>query len=89
MDEPLIVNLADAPARGHPRRAAIIELERDGVLMIGSRRVDGVRYTVNELAARYEASVNQETDEPAEAYADWSQDAWEPIQNPWPLGGAR
>src|SRR5438874_3050633 len=38
------------------------------VLMIGSRRVDGVHYPVNELAARYDASVKQPTDEPAEAY---------------------
>lgn len=163
MDEPLIVNLADARASGHPRRASIIELERDegswpdtgvnvqimepgqpncryhsepvqedflvlygeclvilegqerrlrqwdfvhcpagtehvfvgagdgpcAVLMIGSRRVDAVRYTVNELAARYDASVKQETDEPAEAYADWRQEPWEPIQNPWPLGRTR
>jgi uncharacterized cupin superfamily protein len=162
MDEPLIVNLADAPAHKHPRRAAIIELERDdgswadtgvnvqimepgqpncryhsepvqedflvlygdclvilegqerrlrqwdfvhcpagtehvfvgagdgpcAVLMIGSRRVDGVRYMVNALAARYDASVKQDTDEPAEAYADWRQEPWEAMQNPWPLGGA-
>ena len=27
MDAPLIVNLADAPARSHPRRAAVIEME--------------------------------------------------------------
>jgi uncharacterized cupin superfamily protein len=31
MDEPFVVNLADAPARTHPRRAAVIELEPDGV----------------------------------------------------------
>ena len=59
------------------------------VLMIGSRRVDGVHYPVNELAARYDASVKQPTDEPAEAYADWRQEPWEPIQSPWPLDGAR
>ena len=162
MDEPLIVNLADAPARSHPRRATIIELEREGrswpdtgvnvrimqpgqpncryhsetvqedflvlygeclvildgqerrlrqwdfvhcpagtehvfvgagdgpsaVLMIGSRRLDKVHYAVNEVAARYDASVKQETDEPAEAYADWREEPWETIQNPWPLGGA-
>jgi uncharacterized cupin superfamily protein len=30
MDEVLIINLADAPARRHPRRASIIELEPKG-----------------------------------------------------------
>jgi uncharacterized cupin superfamily protein len=29
VDEPLIVNLAEAPAFSHPRRASIIDLERD------------------------------------------------------------
>ncbi len=163
MDEPLIVNLADAPARRHPRRAAIIELEPDGcswpdtgvnvqimqpgqpncryhsepvqedflvlygecivilegeekrltqwdfvhcpagtehvfvgagdgpcaVLMIGSRRLDEAHYPVNETAARYDASVKQATDQPAEAYADWRQEPWEPVENPWPSDGAR
>jgi uncharacterized cupin superfamily protein len=161
VDEPLIVNLADAPARSHPHRAAIITLEREerswpdmgvnvrimqpgepssryhsepvqedflvlhgecilvlngeerrlrqwdfvhcpagtdhvfvgagdgpsAVLMIGSRRMRAVHYPVNELAARYDASVKRPTDEPAEAYADWRQEPWEPIQSPWPLGG--
>jgi uncharacterized cupin superfamily protein len=30
MDEPFVENLADAPARSHPRRATVIELEPDG-----------------------------------------------------------
>lgn len=59
------------------------------VLMIGSRRVDGVHYPVNELAARYNASVKQATDEPAEAYADWRKEPREPIESPWPLEGDR
>ena len=59
------------------------------VLMLGARRTREVRYMVNELAARYDASVRQDTDEPAEAYADWRQEPWETIENPWPLGGAR
>lgn len=162
-DEPLIVNLADAPARGHPRRATIITLERESdswpdtgvnvqimepgvpncryhseavqedflvlhgecivilegaekrlrqwdfvhcpagtdhvfvgagdgpcaVLMIGSRRVDAVHYPVNALAAKYDASVKQATNEPAEAYADWREEPWEPVPSPWPLGGDR
>jgi uncharacterized cupin superfamily protein len=30
MDEPFVENLADAPARSHPRRATVIEFEPDG-----------------------------------------------------------
>jgi uncharacterized cupin superfamily protein len=160
MDEPFIINVADAPALGHSRRATVIRLEPDGarwpdtgvniqvmepgrpncryhsepvqedflvlygecvvildgeertmrqwdflhcpagtdhvfvgsgdgpcaVLMIGSRREDAVRYPVNELAARYDASVTEETDDPAEAYADWRREPRRPARNPWPLG---
>lgn len=39
----------------------------------------------NEIAARYGASVATTTDEPAEAYADWRQEPWAPMPNPWPL----
>jgi len=56
------------------------------VLMIGSRREDAAHYPVNEVAARYDASVTQETDEPAEAYADWRREPRRPTPNPWPLG---
>ena len=42
------------------------------VLMIGSRREDRPHYAVNELAAKYDASVQIATDDPAEAYADWA-----------------
>jgi hypothetical protein len=38
--------------------------------MIGSRREDACHYSVNETAARYDASVSQDTDDPVEAYAD-------------------
>jgi uncharacterized cupin superfamily protein len=160
MDEPLIVNLADAPARRHPRRATLIDPEPEGVtwpdtgvnvqimqpgqpncryhsepvqedflvlygeciaivdgverplrqwdllhcpagvehvfvgagdgpcavLMIGSRRSDEAHYPVNEVAAWYDASVSTETDDPAEAYADWRQEPWEDVPSPWPLG---
>jgi uncharacterized cupin superfamily protein len=42
------------------------------ILMVGSRTGDWrVRYPVSELAARYGASVETETTEPDEAYADW------------------
>lgn len=56
------------------------------VLMIGSRRQDGLHYPVNGLAAKYDASVKRPTSDPAEAYADWSQEPWRPTANPWPLG---
>ena len=159
MDEPLIVNVAEIPARAHSRRATIINPEPDGrpwpeiglnirvmqpgqpncryhaqpvqedflvlsgecilirgeeerrlrewdfvhcppdtghvfvgagerpcaVLMIGSRRTREVHYAVNELAAKYDASVKAPTDDPAEAYADWRTEEWQPIPNPLPL----
>ena len=161
MDEPLIVNLANAPAYSHPRRATVIRLEPEGdswpdtgvnvqimqpgqpncryhsepvqedflvlhgeciaiiageertlrqwdffhcpagtehvfvgagegpcaVLMIGSRRVNEAHYPVNDVAAQYDASVKEPTDDPAEAYADWRQEPRRPDQNPWPLEG--
>jgi uncharacterized cupin superfamily protein len=55
------------------------------VLMIGSRRDPRVHYPVNELAAKYDASVTTATDDPGEAYADWRAEPWEPIPSPWPL----
>jgi uncharacterized cupin superfamily protein len=160
VDEPLIINIADAPAMQHPRRSTSIDFEPDdapwpdtginvqvmqpgqpncryhsepvqedflvlhgeciaivdgvehrvrqwdlvhcpagvehvfvgagdgpsAVLMIGSRRVDAAHYPVNEVAARYDASVSRETDDVAEAYADWRREPWTPVANPWPLG---
>jgi uncharacterized cupin superfamily protein len=159
MDEPLIVNVADAQAFSHSRSASLIEFEPDGVrwpdtgvniqimepgkpncryhsepvqedflvlhgecivilegeerslkqwdfvhcpagtehvfvgagdgpcavLMIGSRREDAAHYPVNDVAARYDASVTTATDVPAEAYADWRQEPDRPIPAPWPL----
>ena len=141
IDEPFVINLADAPAIGAPRGATFIRLEPDGVtwpdtgvnvqvmqpgepngryhsepvqedflvlygeciaivedeeralrqwdflhcpagsehifvgagdgpcgvLMIGSRREDACQYTVNDTAAKYDASVSKDTDDPAEA----------------------
>src|SRR5437588_1678819 len=161
MDEPLIINVADAPALSHPRRATVIALEPEGaewpdtgvnvqimqpgqpncryhsepvqedflvlhgecivilageerrlgrwdfvhcpagtehvfvgagdgpcaVLMIGSRRQDAAHYPVNEVAAKYDASVSRDTDDPAEAYADWRQIPRARAPNPWPLIG--
>ena len=160
MDEPIIINIADAVARSHSRRATLIEFEPEedlwpdlgvnvqimwpgqpncryhsepvqedflvlhgecvvildgderplrqwdfvhcpagtehvfvgageapcAVLMIGSRREDSAHYPVNPVAAKYDASVKQDTDDPAEAYADWRQEPRRPTPNPWPLG---
>jgi uncharacterized cupin superfamily protein len=160
IDEPFVINLADAPAIGGPRGATFIRLEPDGVtwldtgvnvqvmqpgqpngryhsepvqedflvlsgeciaivddeeralhewdflhcpagsehvfvgagdgpcavLMIGSRREDACHYAVNDTAARYGASVSKETDDPAEAYADWRAEGPDVrVPNPWPF----
>jgi uncharacterized cupin superfamily protein len=159
MDEPFVMNLADAPAFGHSRRATIIDFEDDdapwpdtgvnvqimqpgqpngryhsepvqedflvlqgecivildgeerplrrwdflhcpagtehifvgagdgpcAVLMIGSRRKHEVHYPVNDVAAKYDASVTSATDDPDEAYADWRRESWRAIPSPWPL----
>ena len=56
------------------------------VLMIGSRREDACHYAVNDTAARYGASVSKETDDPAEAYADWRAEGPDVrVPNPWPF----
>jgi uncharacterized cupin superfamily protein len=55
------------------------------VLMIGSRRERRAHYPVNEVAARYGASVTEPTDEPEQAYADWRKEPSESIPSPWPL----
>ena len=54
------------------------------VLMIGSRREDVAHYPVNEVAAKYGASAKESTNDPAEAYADWHEEPWRPVPNPWP-----
>jgi uncharacterized cupin superfamily protein len=55
------------------------------VLMIGARRPDStVHYPVNELAAKYDASAAFDTDDPAEAYADWERESV-PVRLPWPM----
>ena len=160
MDRPFVVNLADAPALAHSRRATLIDLEPDdapfpevgvnvqilqpgrpncryhsepvqedflvlhgeciaildgeerplrrwdflhcpagtehvfvgagdgpcAVLMIGSRRENAAHYPVNEVAARYDASVETPTDDPAEAYADWRREPRRPVTGVWPPG---
>jgi uncharacterized cupin superfamily protein len=161
VDEPFVMNIADAPSRSHPRRSTIIDFESDdapwpdtgvnvqilqpgkpncryhsepvqedflvlhgecivilegeerplrqwdfvhcpagvkhvfigagegpcAVLMIGSRREDAAHYPVNDVAAKYDASAAETTDDPAEAYADWHREPWSATANPWPLGG--
>jgi len=59
------------------------------VVMIGSRRAEGVHYPVNELAAAYDASVKTPTDDPEEAYADWRSEPRRRVPNPWPALTAR
>ncbi|MCW2991764.1 MAG: cupin protein [Solirubrobacterales bacterium] len=160
MDQPFILNLADAPAYSHSRRALLIDAESDdapwpdtgvnvqvmqpgqpncryhsepvqedflvlhgeciaildgeerpmkqwdllhcpagvahvfvgagdgpsAVLMIGSRREDAAHYPVNEVAAKYDASVTETTDDPAQAYADWRTEPRKLVPSPWPLG---
>lgn len=56
------------------------------VLMIGSRRRNAAHYPHNALAASYDASVGEETDEPAVAYADWRAEPWTDVASHWPLG---
>jgi len=157
IDEPFVINLADAPAIGAPRGATFVKLEPDGVtwpdtgvnvqvlrpgepagryhsepmqedflvlygecvaivedeertlrqwdflhcpagtahafvgagdgpcavFMIGSRRENALHYPVNDLAARYGASVARETGDPMEAYADWRAEGPDaPVPNP-------
>ncbi len=54
------------------------------LLMIGVRRADkALDYPVNELAARYGASVTQRTPSPQEAYADWDR-KFTPTSISWP-----
>ena len=55
------------------------------LLMIGSRREDAPHYPVNDVAAKYDASLTRATDEPAEAYADWREEPWRRAATPWPL----
>jgi len=55
------------------------------ILMIGARPKDEtLHYPVSEVAAKYGASVAQETFDPDEAYADWPGD-YAPVRLPWPV----
>jgi uncharacterized cupin superfamily protein len=55
------------------------------VLMIGSRREDAPHYHVDATAGKYGASVDAETNDPAEAYAEWRRERRRQTNNPWPL----
>jgi uncharacterized cupin superfamily protein len=57
------------------------------LLAIGSRREDAAHYPVDPVAAKYDASVSEPTDDPDVAYADWRREPRRPIPNPWPLDG--
>jgi uncharacterized cupin superfamily protein len=54
------------------------------ILMLGARPDVGLRYPVSAVAAKYGASVENETDEPDEAYADWPGE-YKPVRLPWPI----
>ena len=55
------------------------------ILMVGTRGpdVEETEYTVDELAARYGASVAQDTDSSKEAYADLARE-YTAVPAPWP-----
>jgi uncharacterized cupin superfamily protein len=55
------------------------------ILMIGARpEIEELYYPVSEVAAKYGASVAQETRSGDEAYADWPGDHL-PVRLPWPV----
>jgi uncharacterized cupin superfamily protein len=55
------------------------------ILMIGLRPdPESLHYPVSEVAAKYGASADKETDDPDEAYADWPGE-YRPLRLPWPL----
>jgi len=55
------------------------------VLMIGGRDPDeDIVYAVHEVAARHDAGVEEETDDPAVAYPSMGWQTPEPARRPWP-----
>jgi uncharacterized cupin superfamily protein len=55
------------------------------ILMMGGRSKDEqLHYPVSEVAAKHGASVEKETPNPDEAYADWPGE-YVPVSLPWPL----
>jgi uncharacterized cupin superfamily protein len=55
------------------------------ILMLGARPDVDLFYPVSEVAAKYDASVAEDTGNPDEAYADWPGE-YEPVRLPWPPG---
>ena len=53
------------------------------VLALGSRASEEIVYPVNEVAARYGASVEEETPDPREAYKHVSEPVAKPYQDGW------
>lgn len=54
------------------------------ILMMGARPDEPLHYPVSEVAAKHGASVDEETPNPDEAYADWPGD-FVPVRLPWPV----
>jgi uncharacterized cupin superfamily protein len=54
------------------------------ILMLGGRPDEPFSYPVSSVAAKYGASVVEETGEPDKAYTDWPG-AYEPVRLPWPV----
>lgn len=52
------------------------------ILMMGARPDEPLHYPVSEVAAKHGASVDEETPNPDEAYADWPGD-FVPVRLPW------
>ena len=53
------------------------------VLAVGTRRGEDTIYPVSELALRHRAGVHKETRDPAEAYAEISDDVETPFHSGW------
>ena len=53
------------------------------ILMLGARPDVDLFYPASEVAAKHGASVEKDTGEPDEAYADWPGE-YEPLRLPWP-----
>lgn len=54
------------------------------ILMMGARPDEPLHYPVSDVAAKHGASVDEETPNPDEAYADWPGDLV-PVRLPWPV----
>lgn len=54
------------------------------ILMMGARPDEPLHYPVSDVAAKHGASVDEETPNPDEAYADWPGD-FVPVRLPWPV----